>query len=151
MHEKPKLAQKNIQSQPQEETEIITDAESTRGVEDGDIKQDNTLPQVKSDNLILKHKMELPSKRPKLGQIAKDYTERKHKIQADNEDEVKENIRKPQIKRKRKLKFEDKYHRLTTFLENDLYDMVMDMKESGEIDSILQIINDSVKQYLKLS
>jgi hypothetical protein len=54
------------------------------------------------------------------------------------------------IPRKRKLKFEDKYHRLTTFLENDLYDKVIELKAKGYIDSIVQLINDSIKLYLKL-
>lgn len=58
-------------------------------------------------------------------------------------------LRKPMIKpRKRRLKFEDRYKRITTFLENDLYDEVMELKETGEIDSIVQIVNDSIKLYL---
>lgn len=51
--------------------------------------------------------------------------------------------------RERKLKFDDKYQRITTYLENELHATVMELKKLGDIDSITSLINTAIKEYLK--
>lgn len=47
-----------------------------------------------------------------------------------------------------KKKFSDTHVRITTYLEKDLHKTIQLMNNQGYVDSITQIINDSVKSYL---
>ncbi len=47
-----------------------------------------------------------------------------------------------------KKKFSDTHVRITTYLEKDLHQTIQMMNNQGYINSITQIINDSVKSYL---
>ncbi|ELK39426.1 hypothetical protein D478_24518 [Brevibacillus agri BAB-2500] len=50
---------------------------------------------------------------------------------------------------KRKARFEERYRRVTTYLENDVYEKVQELHESGEIDRINNLVNTAVKLYLR--
>jgi len=50
---------------------------------------------------------------------------------------------------KRKARFEDRYKRVTTYLENDVYKKVQELHDSGEIDRINNLVNTAVKLYLR--
>ncbi|MCM3593518.1 hypothetical protein M4D58_23120 [Brevibacillus borstelensis] len=49
---------------------------------------------------------------------------------------------------KRQAPFEKRYRRMTTYLENGVYDKVQQLYEAGEIDRISNLINTAVKLYL---
>lgn len=49
---------------------------------------------------------------------------------------------------KRKARFEERYRRVTTYLENDVYEKVQELHESGEIDRISNLVNTAVRLYL---
>lgn len=50
---------------------------------------------------------------------------------------------------KRKARFEERYRRITTYLENDVYEKVQELHEKGEIDRINNLVNTAVKLYLR--
>lgn len=50
---------------------------------------------------------------------------------------------------KRKARFEERYKRVTTYLENDIYEKVQELHASGEIDRINNLVNTAVKLYLR--
>ncbi|WP_019121121.1 hypothetical protein [Brevibacillus massiliensis] len=49
---------------------------------------------------------------------------------------------------KRQAPFEKRYRRVTTYLENGVYDKVQKLYESGEIDRISNLVNTAVRLYL---
>ncbi|WP_241752952.1 hypothetical protein [Brevibacillus agri] len=49
---------------------------------------------------------------------------------------------------KRQAPFENRYRRVTTYLENGVYDKVQQLYESGEIDRISNLVNTAVRLYL---
>ncbi|WP_340701057.1 hypothetical protein [Brevibacillus borstelensis] len=49
---------------------------------------------------------------------------------------------------KRQAPFEKRYRRVTTYLENGVYDKVQQLYESGEIDRISNLVNTAVRLYL---
>ncbi|MBE5393589.1 hypothetical protein HT747_00040 [Brevibacillus borstelensis] len=49
---------------------------------------------------------------------------------------------------KRQAPFEKRYRRLTTYLENGVYDKVQQLYEAREIDRISNLVNTAVKLYL---
>jgi hypothetical protein len=50
---------------------------------------------------------------------------------------------------KRNTRFEERYRRITTYLENDVYEKVQELHESGEVDRINNLVNTAVKLYLR--
>lgn len=50
---------------------------------------------------------------------------------------------------KRKARFEERYRRVTTYFENDVYEKVQELHESGEIDRIHNLVNVALKLYLR--
>lgn len=50
---------------------------------------------------------------------------------------------------RRKARFEERYRRVTTYLENDVYEKVQELHENGEIDRINNLVNTAVKLYLR--
>lgn len=50
---------------------------------------------------------------------------------------------------KRKARFEERYRRVTTYLENDVYEKVQELHKKGEIDRINNLVNTAVKMYLR--
>jgi|GEM_PF-5848563 len=50
---------------------------------------------------------------------------------------------------KRKARFEERYRRVTTYLEKEVYEKVQELHENGEIDRINNLVNTAVKLYLR--
>lgn len=50
---------------------------------------------------------------------------------------------------RRRARFEERYKRVTTYLENDVYKKVQELYESGEIDRINNLINTAVKLHIR--
>ncbi|MED1641974.1 hypothetical protein P4U99_01925 [Brevibacillus agri] len=50
---------------------------------------------------------------------------------------------------KRKARFEERYRRVTTYLENEVYEKVKELHEKGGIDRINNLVNTAVKLYLR--
>jgi len=51
------------------------------------------------------------------------------------------------VARKRE-RFEDKYQRITTYIRKDLHSEIQTLKRDGKIDSITELLNDSIERYL---
>ncbi|MGO0063853.1 hypothetical protein ACTID9_28290 [Brevibacillus fluminis] len=50
---------------------------------------------------------------------------------------------------RRRARFEERFKRVTTYLENDVYEKVQELYESGEIDRINNLVNTAVKLHLR--
>ena len=50
---------------------------------------------------------------------------------------------------KQKLSFEERHKRLTTYVENKLYDRIQRMKDTGQIRTITEFVNNAFKEYIK--
>ncbi len=50
---------------------------------------------------------------------------------------------------RRKLSFEERYKRLTTYIEVDLFAEVQALREQGKIRNVTQFFNEAVKNYLE--
>lgn len=144
MQERPKISPKNVQPQSQAENLHTNETNYNDRTEENIVVHENALSSVTLDNFN-KQQEKIIKPRPKL--ILKNDTNENTLINENTEI----NRMQSSLPKKRRLKFEDKYHRLSTFLENDLYDKVVEFKEQGYIDSIVQLVNDSIKLYLKQS
>lgn len=52
------------------------------------------------------------------------------------------------IDKKIKSTFKERHTKITTYVENNLHIIIQILREDGQIDSITQLINDSLKYYL---
>jgi len=66
----------------------------------------------------------------------------------DKNKEKKDNLKEKLKKRKNKKSFDEKYTRVTTYLENSVREKLELLKDKGRIKSYTQLINKSVKHYL---
>lgn len=55
---------------------------------------------------------------------------------------------KNKANRKSKKKFDEKYRRLTTYIEFNLYYQIQYLRENNKIDNITKFFNEAVKSYL---
>jgi len=49
----------------------------------------------------------------------------------------------------KKLAFEEKHKRLTTYIENDVHELIVELKNKGEIRTITDFVNEAFKEYIK--
>lgn len=49
----------------------------------------------------------------------------------------------------KRLKFEQRYSRITTYLENDVFREVAALREQGKVTSVTAMMNEAVRLYLK--
>ena len=55
----------------------------------------------------------------------------------------------PDRKRGGKLSFDEKYRRITTYLEQDIFHRLQSLRESGEIVNVTQLMNQALAEELK--
>ena len=66
----------------------------------------------------------------------------------DKNKEKKDNLKEKLKKRKNKKSFDEKYTRVTTYLENSVREKLELLKDKGVIGSYTELINKSVKHFI---
>ena len=86
--------------------------------------------------------------------MAQESKEKLEEINQGSDGEEKQKKNKVEIKpkspqKKQHLKFEEKYERFTTYLENDLHDRIHELKDERYIRTFTELVNRAIREYLE--
>jgi len=86
--------------------------------------------------------------------MAQESKEKLEEINQGSDGEEKQKKNKIEIKpkspqKKQHLTFEEKYKRFTTYLENELYDRIHDLKDERYIRTFTELVNNAIQKYLE--